>query len=185
MSRSPMRIELGEFNNADFQRGAPRLVEMAWLLVKVIFFINPLPVPSRVRCRLLRLFGAQIGSGVVIRSGVNISFPWRFRCGDNVWIGEGVTILSLAKVQLGSNVCVSQQSFLCTGSHDFGKRSFDLIASPIKVGDHTWLSARTFVSPGVTIGAGTMCLPCTVVSSDLGEAIVAGGVPARELRCLK
>ena len=65
-------------------------------------------------------------------------------------------ILSLAEVSIGSNTCVSQRSFLCTGSHDFGKPSFDLITEPIHIGDSSWICAQAFVGPGSTIPSGTM-----------------------------
>lgn len=104
----------------------------------------------------LRLFGAQIGRGVVIRSRVNISFPWRFEAGDFVWIGEEVQVLSLGRVVVESNTCVSQRAFLCTGSHDFRKETFDLIVEPIMIGCGCWIGAGAFVGPGAVVPAGTM-----------------------------
>ena len=146
-----------------------------------LFFAPWFPVPSSLKCMVLRLFGARVGRGVVIRSRVNISFPWRFSCGDYVWIGEEVLVLSLAPVSIGSNCCISQRAFICTGSHDFSKESFDLTAASINIADHCWLGAQSFIGPGVSFGASSRCLAGAVVQSDVEAASTVGGVPARPL----
>ncbi len=81
-----MRLDL--YDNSNFSRGQGRVQESFWVLCKCLFFLNPFPWPSSLRGFWLRLFGARIGKGVVIRSGVNISFPWRFTVGDYVWLGK-------------------------------------------------------------------------------------------------
>lgn len=149
-------IDLSRFRNDGFERGAPVWKEAAWWLVRSLCFASWFPVPSVVKVLLLRAFGARIGTGVVIRSRVNITFPWRFTCGDHVWIGDEVLILSLAEVRLGSHVCVSQRAFLCTGSHNFKSPGFDLITAPIEIGDSSWVAAQAFVGPGAVVPPGTM-----------------------------
>lgn len=149
-------IDLSKFNNATFSRGVPTWKEALWWAVRSLFFSPWFPIPSSIKVVLLRCFGAKIGRGVVIRSRVNITFPWRFECGDQVWIGDEVLILSLERVKIGSNVCVSQRAFLCTGSHDFRKESFDLITGPIVIGDSCWIAAGAFVGPGAIVPDGTM-----------------------------
>src|SRR4051812_1581507 len=119
-------MQLRHYSTGGFDRGQPLWVEALWMVVKCLFFLNPVPWPSGVRVGLLRSFGAKVGQGVVIRSQANITFPWRLSAGDHVWIGEEVLILSLAPVTLESNVCLSQRAFLCTGSHDFRAPHFDL-----------------------------------------------------------
>ena len=172
-------IDLSKFTNPEFERGVPRWKEALWCVCRAVVFGTWLPVPSVVKVVLLRLFGAKVGRGVVIRSRVNITFPWRFECGDHVWIGDEVMILSLDRVVLGSSVCVSQRAFLCTGSHDFGKVGFDLITRPIVVGDGCWIGALAFVAPGVTFEAGSRCGAGAVVTRDVGEGESVNGVPAR------
>lgn len=113
-------------------------------------------MPSLIKVAVLRLFGAKVGDGVVIRSRVNITFPWKLEIGNDVWLGDEVMILSLAPVKIGNNVCISQRAFLCTGSHDFRKESFDLITQPITIEDSSWICAQAFVGPGVTVPEGTM-----------------------------
>jgi putative colanic acid biosynthesis acetyltransferase WcaF len=171
-----MRLDL--YDNSDFDRGASRLKEALWVLCKCLFFLNPFPWPSFVRVRLLRLFGAQVGRGVVIRSGVNISFPWRLTVGNHAWIGEEVLILSLARVTLGSNVCVSQRAFLCTGSHDWRSEAFDLQTRPIVVEDRVWISAQAFVGPGTFIGSGSVISAGTVLMKTIPSNSFARGNPA-------
>ena len=149
-------IRLDKFDNSEFDRGAGKLKEICWNLTKLLFFQTPLPFPSSFRRALLRCFGAKIGSGVVIRSRTNITFPWRLEIGDHVWIGEEVLILSLANVTIASHCCISQRAFLCTGSHDFNSESFDLIADPITIGEGSWIAACAFIGPGVTMAPGTL-----------------------------
>jgi len=67
-----------------------------------------------------------------------------------------VLILSLDQVKIGNNVCISQRAFLCTGSHDFRKESFDLITKPIVIQDGCWICAGVFVGPGTELQSETM-----------------------------
>ncbi len=149
-------IDLSKFENSDYQRGVPRWKEVAWWVVRSLLFAPWFPVPSSFKVAALRVFGAKVGKGVVIRSRVNIAMPWRVEIGDHVWIGDEVLILSLASVKIGSHVCLSQRAFLCTGSHDFKKESFDLITEKIIIGDSSWICANAFVGPGAEVPAGTM-----------------------------
>ena len=149
-------IDLSIFDNKEFDRGASKWKEVLWLFTRSLLFAPFFPLPSIIKVAALRAFGAKIGNAVVIRSRVNITMPWHFRCGDHVWIGDEVMILSLAKVSIGSHVCVSQRAFLCTGSHDFSKPAFDLIAEPIDIGDGSWICAQAFVGPGSTVPSETM-----------------------------
>lgn len=160
-------IDLSQYTSGDFCRGASRFKEALWVLVKCIFFLSPLPLPSSFRCRLLRLFGAKVGAGVVIRSRTNISFPWRLTIGDHTWIGEQVEILSLAQVTIGSHACISQRAYLCTGSHDFRSPDFALITRPIVIDDHSWIAGNAFVCAGVTVGKGAMVGAGVTVTADV------------------
>lgn len=131
-----------------------------------------------MKCSVLRAFGAKIGRGVVVRSRVNITFPWRLEIGDHVWIGDEVFILSLDRVSIASNVCVSQRAFLCTGSHDYKKATFDLKTKPIFIGEGCWIAAGAFIGPGVTIRENTICAAGAVVLRDAGPDEIVSGNPA-------
>lgn len=155
---------------------------MAWILVRWAFFETALPWPSAWKVRLLRWFGARVGRGVVIRSKVAVSFPWRLRVGNFSWLGEGVRILSLAPVEIGAHVCVSQEAYLCTGSHDYRRRDFRLITQPIRIANHAWVGARAFVAPGVTLGEGAVAAAGSVVTQSVEARQIVQGNPATVVR---
>lgn len=176
----PHRTErnLGSYNNKSFDRGASAFKELLWRLCQGSFFQAMWYVPSFVRIICLRIFGAQVGKGVIVRAGVNISFPWRLKIGNHVWIGEEVMILSLAPVTIESNVCLSQRAFLCTGSHDLKKSSFDLIVKPIKIEEGCWVAAQAFVGPGVTLGKGAVVSAGSFVFESVMPGKLVRGNPA-------
>ena len=171
-------MDLSTYDNSDFDRGAPRWKEALWIAVRCLFFQNPLPWPSELRVALLRAFDAKIGSRVVIRANVNISHPWRLTLGDYVWIGDDVGILSLAQVTIGSNVCISQRAYLCTGNHDFRREDFKLMVAPITVHDSSWVAAMSFIGPGVQIGPRSVVAAGSVVVRDVAPGTRVRGNPA-------
>lgn len=85
----------------------------------MLFFLLAFPFPSSLKVKILKLFGAKIGVGLVIKPRVNIHFPWKLIIGDDVWIGGEVFILNFELLTIGNNVCVSQRAFLCGGNHNF------------------------------------------------------------------
>ncbi len=171
-------MQLRDYSTGGFDRGQPLWFEAVWIVVKCLFFLNPVPWPSALRVALLRAFGARVGERVVVRSQVNVTFPWRLSVGDDVWLGEEVLILSLAQVTLEPNVCISQRAFLCTGSHDFRAPKFDLITKPIIVRGGSWVAAQAFLAPGVEIGEGSMVSAGSVVLENVPPKSLVRGNPA-------
>ena len=134
-------VNLSLYDNRSYSPGRNRFVCALWYFVSLLVFESGWIPLGAVKRLLLRLFGARIGCGLVIKPQVWIKYPWRLVVGDHCWIGQGVCIDNLADVQLGSHVCISQQVYLCTGSHDYRKPSFDLITRPVTVDDGAWLGA--------------------------------------------
>lgn len=159
-------MKLATFSSHDFDRGASRAKEAAWLLVSGLLIESWLP-GSRWRCWLLRCFGARIGSGVTVKPHIRVKFPWRLVIDDDVWIGEAVWIDNLGEVNIDHDVCISQGAYLCTGSHDWSSTSFNLIVRPIEIASHAWIGAMARLGPGTRVGESTVVAMGTTVSGEL------------------
>lgn len=143
------RVRLNLYDNQGYSPGGCALKRWIWFAINSLFFINPLNPISSLKVSLLRIFGARVGVGVMIKPGVNIKYPWRLTIGDWSWIGEDVWIDNLANVTIGSHVCISQGAMLLTGNHNYKSSKFDLIVAPIILDEGCWIGARSTVCPGV------------------------------------
>ena len=74
------------------------MARVLWVVVSGLFFQTWFPWPSGLKVGLLRVFGARIGSGTVIKPRVTIKYPWKLEVGDHVWIGEQAWIDNLDQV---------------------------------------------------------------------------------------
>ena len=172
-------VDLSLYDNRWYSPGRNLVVRALWYLVSLAIFESGFVPLSRPKRWLLCLFGAKIGRGLVIKPRVYIKYPWRLVVGDHCWIGQGAWIENLANVRIGSQVCISQQVYICTGSHDCRRRAFDLITRPVSIGDGAWLAARSLVLGGVTIGANAVVAGGSVVTKDVPPATIVAGQPAR------
>lgn len=130
----------------------------SWFLVQCFIFKLPL-IPSAFRPTILRLFGSSIGRHVFIRRGVQVHFPWNLEIGDDCWVGEEAWFINHEKIKIGSNVCISQRSIICSGGHDYRSASLEYAHKPIEIKDGAWICLDAKILPGVTIGE------CSVVSA--------------------
>ena len=133
---------------------------------------------SQWRRVLLRCFGADIGSKVVIKPRVRVKYPWHLRIGDYCWIGEYAWIDNLDWVCIDSNVCISQGVYLCTGNHDYRDPSFPYRLGAIRVESEAWICAMSSVAPWITVGRGAILGLGSVALSSLEPLTRYQGNPA-------
>lgn len=178
---SPFRVDLSSYDPGDYDPGSLGK-RVAWYLASLLFFECRLPWPSALKRALLRIFGGEIGKGVVIKPGVRIKYPWFLSVGDHCWIGEEAWIDNLCTVELGSDVTVSQGAYLLTGNHDYRSEGFELRLEPITVEDGAWVAARALVSPGRRVGENAVLAAGAVLLSDAAAGGVYAGNPAFRVR---
>ncbi|MHB8136353.1 MAG: WcaF family extracellular polysaccharide biosynthesis acetyltransferase [Anaerolineaceae bacterium] len=163
-------------------RGRSKVQIQLWWFVQATFFRISPQFMYEWRNFLLRLFGARIGMGVKIRPTSKITYPWNLEIGNHSWIGDECTIYNLGKIIIGNNVALAHKVYLCTGMHDYTDILFRIYAKEITIHDEVWLPNDVFVGPGVTIGRGTVVGARSTVLSDLPEAMICYGNPAKPMK---
>lgn len=174
-------MKLETYSAANFDRGRSLWIELFWILLQWLFVKSWLP-GSTLRILILRIFGANIGNNVTLKTGICIKYPWRLSIGNNSWIGENVWIDNLDEVTIGNNCCLSQAVYICTGNHNWNSSSFDLKHEPVKIDDNVWLCAYSKVAPGVKVGMGAVLTIGSVTTQDLEPWTVYTGNPAQAIK---
>ncbi|MEM6262550.1 MAG: putative colanic acid biosynthesis acetyltransferase [Bacteroidota bacterium] len=161
-------------------RSAP-IVQLWWLVHFFLFKPSPQFLYGWRRF-LLRLFGAKVGKGVILRPSCQVTYPWKVSIGDFSWIGDEVVLYSLGNISIGTNTVISQRSYICTGSHRHDRQDFLIYQEPITIEDECWLATDVYVAPGVHIGKGTVVGARSSVFKDLPYGKIAVGAPAQVIR---
>ncbi|NEO82153.1 hormogonium polysaccharide biosynthesis acetyltransferase HpsU [Moorena sp. SIO4G3] len=172
-------VDLSKYDSSQFDRGRPSWLVLIWWLVQAIAFPLSLHNFNGFRRWLLQLFGAKIGTNVIIRPTARFTYPWKVEIGDYSWIGDDVVFYSIDRIRIGSHCIISQKCYLCTGSHDIKDPRFGLITAEINVGNGAWIATDCFVAPGVHIGANAVIGARSSVFSNIPEQQVCWGTPAR------
>jgi len=172
------QTDLSTYDNKSYNPGKNGLIRILWYFTNVLFFLNPLNPLSSLKVFLLRLFGAKVGKGVVIKPSVNIKYPWHLKIGNHSWIGEKVWIDNLADVEIGDNCCLSQGAMLLTGSHDYTKSTFNNITGVITLENGVWIGTQAVVYPDIRCKSHSILGVNSVAMKDLEEYSIYHGNPA-------
>jgi putative colanic acid biosynthesis acetyltransferase WcaF len=177
-----MQTRLDRYNNSWYRPGGSLIRQILWYFVNQLVFRHGLLPLNFLKCFLLKLFGARIGKGVVIKPNVNIKYPWRLRIADYVWIGEEVWIDNLGNIELQSHVCLSQGCLLICGNHNFKKSTFDLMVGDITLEEGVWIGVRAIVGPGVRAGNHAVLEAGSVAGKNLDAMTIYRGNPAQPVK---
>lgn len=173
--------DLSRYDNSWYAPG-PRWKIIAWFLVNSVVLNSYLPIPVSCKRLCLRLFGAKLGVGVMIKPKINIKYPWLLSVGNHVWIGEEVWIDNLTSIVIGDHVCLSQGVMLLTGNHDYKSPTFDLEIAKVILEEGVWIGAKSVVCPGVICGSHAVLAVNSVATKDLAAYGIYQGNPAQWVR---
>ena len=177
-----MKTNLENYTTGNFEINRGVVIQTLWYFINVLFLKNTLNPFSGMKIFFLKLFGAKIGKGVVIKPGVNIKYPWKLKVGEHSWIGENAWIDNLDKVVIGNHCVLSQGAMLLSGNHNYKKTSFDLITEPIILEDGVWIGAKSIVTGGVICKSHSVLSVNSVASQDLAEYTIYRGTPADKIK---
>jgi putative colanic acid biosynthesis acetyltransferase WcaF len=178
-------LRLDRYTTGTYTTGASIVKQLLWYFVGSPIVKSYLIPFSGFKVNVLRWFGAKIGQGVRIKTGVRVKFPWRLVIHNFVWIGEDAWLDNLDLITIESHCCISQGVYLCTGNHDWSDRDFVLKTAPIYLETGSWIAARATVSAGVRVGQGAVLGLGSVATRSLEPMTIYSGNPAIAIKSRK
>lgn len=136
----------------------------------------------RTRVALLKLFGANIKWNCSISGKASIVDPWNLTVGEFSSIDEACCVRCRDKVVIGEKTCISRGVDILTGSHNIYSPHFEMVTSPITIGNNVWIATKATVGRGVTIGDGAVIGAQATVFKDVEPWTVVGGNPATPIK---
>jgi putative colanic acid biosynthesis acetyltransferase WcaF len=176
-----VRTDLSRYDNSWYKPGRNLVVRLMWYSINTCLFRTAFPFYGPKRF-FLRMFGATVGKGLVIKPHVSIKYPWKLKVGNHVWIGEGAWIDNLAEVTLMDNACVSQGVLLLCGNHNYKKATFDLIVKDIVLEEGAWAGAKSVVCPGVRMEKYSLLTVGSIAVRSLEAGWIYQGNPATKVK---
>lgn len=128
--------------------------------------------------------------------GINPAVLPVFNCdsGANIHVGDdfianyNVTILDVAPVYMGDGVMLGPNTLISTVNHPLspsGRRKHLCTAKAVRIGNDVWVGGNCTILPGVTIGNNVVIAAGAVVTKDVPDNCLMGGIPARKIRDLE
>lgn len=137
-------------------------------------------VPSHTFRKLFyKLAGMKIGRGSVFHMWAGFFDPAQIEVGEDTIIGDHVFLDGRARLTIGDHVDIASSVMVYNSEHDLDADDFSARVEPVTIGDYVFIGPRSIILPGVKIGKGAVVAAGAVVTKDVPEYAVVGGVPAK------
>jgi len=144
---------------------------MTGVIMRIPFFC--------IRHIWMKLFLKHLGKGNAIKRKVEFRIPSRIYIGNNNCINHNVILDGRGELVIGNNVDIAQDVNIWTAQHDYNDDNYSGITGKVVIDDYVWLASRATVLPGVHIHKGAVVASGAVVTKDVPENAIVGGIPAR------
>ena len=163
--------------NRIFRRLRAILTEFVNFILRIVGFI-----PSHhIRRFFYRISGVRIGRGSVIHMGACFYDPKNISIGEDSIIGEGVVLDGRDNLVIGNHVDIASEVMIYNAEHDVESSDFHAISSPVLIEDYVFVGPRAIILPGVKIKKGAVVSAGAVVTKDVEEFTIVGGIPAKAI----
>lgn len=142
--------------------------------------------PEQLRKLFSELIGKEVDEGFGLFPPFNADYGRNIKVGKNVFINSGCCFQDQGGIEIGDNVLIGQQVVIATLDHDLiPKKRANMFPSPVKIGNDVWIGAHATILAGVTVGNGAVIAAGAVVTKDVPQNAVVGGVPAKIIKTIK
>lgn len=128
------------------------------------------------------------GTNVNIEKGANFATGGGISIGSNS--GLGVNCLVHGPLEIGDNVMMGPDVVILTHTHNINRTDIPMEdqgsrVAKVTIGNDVWIGMRSIIMPGVKIGNGAVIGAGAVVTKDVPDYAIVGGVPAKIIKYRK
>lgn len=138
-----------------------------------------------IRMTAYEFFGVKIGSGSYIHMWARFYNPANIEIGEDSHIGDNCFLDGRNKIRIGDHVDIASQVLIYNEEHNVHSEKFEATSGSVEIGDYVFIGPRAIILPGVKIGRGAVIAAGAVVTRDVPEMTIVGGVPAKEIAVRK
>ena len=159
-----------------------RLREEAFDVKALLTQMNNAVNPEEITDILSTILDKKV-EDVTVFTPLYINYGKHIRIGQNVFINFDCTFLALGGITIEDDVLIGPKVSLVTENHPLDpKERKGLIAKPIIIKKNAWIGANATILPGVTIGENAVVAAGAVVSKDVPDNAIVGGIPAKFIK---
>jgi acetyltransferase-like isoleucine patch superfamily enzyme len=170
-----------EANNPE----AYKLREASFANKKLLLQLNNSSDPAEIRDLLSKITGSEIDEGVAVLTPLYINYGKNTTIGKNVFINFDCVFLDLGGITIEDNVLIAPKVSLLSEGHPLSPADRQsLVPGHIHIKKNAWIGAGAIILPGITIGENAVVAAGAVVSKDVPDNTIVGGVPAKIIRSI-
>lgn len=137
-------------------------------------------IPCHFKRRwIYQLAGVKIGKGSTIHMWCNFFDPRGITIGEDTIIGDHAFLDGRAPLTIGSHVDIASQVLIYNSQHSINAEDFGATDAEVVIEDYVFIGPRAIILPGVRIGRGAVVAAGAIVTKDIPELAIVGGVPAQ------
>jgi acetyltransferase-like isoleucine patch superfamily enzyme len=162
---------------------AYRMREESFITKKILVQLNNSTNPTEIRNLLGQITGEDIDESVDVFTPLHINYGKNIKIGKNVFINFDCVFLDLGGITIEDNVLIAPRVNLLSEGHPLSPNErHSLVPGRIHIKQNAWIGAGTTILPGVTIGENAVVAAGAVVSKDVPDNAVVGGIPAKFIK---
>ena len=165
---------------------AYKMREASFVTKKLLVKMNNASNPVEIRKFLSQITETEIDESVTVFTPLHINYGKHIKIGKNVFINFDSVFLDLGGITIEDNVLIAPKVSLLTEGHPTSiEDRHSLIPKPIYIKKNAWIGANSTILSGVTIGENAIVAAGAVVSEDVPDNTIVGGIPAKFIKNIK
>lgn len=179
------RLRNGEtipFDDSEYHK----LRDAAFATKKLLLRLNQSADPEEMRALLSQITGTEIDESSAVFPPFHINYGKHTKIGKNVFINFDCVFLDLGGITIEDRVFVAPKVSLLTEGHPVSPEDrHSLTVGHIRIKRNAWIGANATIMPGVTIGENSIVAAGAVVTRDVADNTVVGGIPAKVIKAIR